>query len=140
MAVSQMRRLKPREQSRPQTWSPEESPRLLRGAPILTVATQQLPQGWGVWGCGPGWHSLVHVALGAGREVRLHHRLELRLVAAVFEHRVVMVTAEDEGFVVRQPGAVEAKVVAAFVVRVRLTDPEVCGQDCKTESPARWGP
>lgn len=28
----------------------------------------------------------------------------------------------------------EAEVVAAFVVRVRLTDPEVRGQDCKTES------
>lgn len=82
----------------------------------------------------------MHVALGAGREVRLRHRLELRLVAAVFEHRVVMVTAKDEGFVVRQPGAVEAEVVAAFVVCVRLTDPEVCGQDCKTESPARRRP
>lgn len=77
----------------------------------------------------------MHVALGAGREVRLHHRLELSLVAAVFENRVVMVTAEDEGFVVREPGAVEAKVVAAFVVRVRLTDPKMRGQDWKTESP-----
>lgn len=81
-----------------------------------------------------GWYSLVHVALGAGREVCLHDRLELRLVAAVFEDRVVMVTAEDEGFVVREPGAVKAKVVAAFVVRVRLTDPEMCGQDWNTET------
>lgn len=45
-------------------------------------------------------YSLVHVALGAGRKVCLHDRLELRLVAAVFEDRVVMVTAEDKGFVV----------------------------------------
>jgi hypothetical protein len=30
---------------------------------------------------------------------------------------------------------VEAEVVAAFVVRVRLTDPEMRGQDCKKESP-----
>lgn len=80
-------------------------------------------------GVAPGWHLLVHVAFGAGCEVRLHHRLELCLVAAVFENRVVMVTAEDEGFVVREPGAVEAKVVTAFVVRVWLTDPEMCGQD-----------
>ena len=76
---------------------------------------------------------VVHVALGAGREVCLHDRLELRLVAAVFEDSVVMVTAEDEGFVVREPGAVEAKVVAAFVIRVRLTDPEMCGQDCRKQ-------
>lgn len=76
----------------------------------------------------------MHVALGAGREVCLHDRLELRLVAAVFEDSVVMVTAEDEGFVVREPGAVEAKVVAAFVVCVRLTDPEMCGQDWNTET------
>lgn len=81
------------------------------------------------------WYLLVHVALGAGREVRLHHRLELCLVAAVFEDRVVMVTAEDEGFVVREPGTVEAEVVAAFVVRVWLTDPEMRGQDWKTEPP-----
>ena len=74
----------------------------------------------------------MHVALGAGREVRLHHRLELCLVAAVFENRVVVVAAEDERFVVREPGAVEAEVVAAFVVRVRLTDPEVRGQGWKT--------
>lgn len=87
----------------------------------------------------PAWHLLVHVALGAGREVRLHHRLELGLVAAVFENRVVMVTAEGEGFVVREPGAVEAKVVVAFVVRVRLTDPEMRGQDWKTESPGSVG-
>lgn len=81
----------------------------------------------------------MHVALGAGREVCLHDRLELRLVAAVFEDRVVMVTAKDEGFVVREPGAVEAKVVAAFVVRVRLTDPEMCGQDWNTETPGLPG-
>lgn len=87
----------------------------------------------------PAWHLLVHVALGAGREVRLHHRLELCLVAAVFENRVVMVTAEGEGFVVREPGTVEAKVVVAFVVRVRLTDPEMRGQDWKTESPGSVG-
>lgn len=49
----------------------------------------------GRWG-----YSLVHVALGAGCEVCLHDRLELCLVAAVFEDGVVMVTAEDEGFVV----------------------------------------
>lgn len=116
------------------------------------MATQQPPRGWGVWsascldGVAPGracgrraWHLLVRVALGAGCEVRLHHRLELRLVAAVFKHRVVMVTAEDEGFVVREPGAVEAKVVVAFVVRVRLTDPEMRGQDWKTESPGSVG-
>lgn len=54
--------------------------------------------GWGSWK--GGWYSLVHVALGAGREVCLHDRLELRLVAAVFEDRVVMVTAQDEGLVV----------------------------------------
>lgn len=89
---------------------------------------------------GPAWYSLVRVALGAGREVRLHHRLKLSLVAAVFENRVVMVTAENEGFVVREPGAVEAKVIAAFVVRVGLTDSEVRGQDWKTESPgSAWG-
>lgn len=82
----------------------------------------------------------MHVALGAGREVRLHHRLELGLVAAVFENCVVMVTAEDEGFVVREPRAVEAEVVAAFVVRVRLTDPEMRGQDWKTESPGSAEP
>lgn len=82
----------------------------------------------------PMGHLLVRVALGAGREVRLHHRLELRLVAAVLENRVVMVTAQDEGFVVREPGAVEAEVVVAFVVRVRLTDPEMRRQDWKTEA------
>lgn len=87
----------------------------------------------------PAWYSLVHVALGTGREVRLHHRLKLRLVAAVFEHRVVMVTAEHEGFVVREPGAVEAKVIAAFVVRVWLTHSEMRGQDWKTESPGSVG-
>lgn len=81
----------------------------------------------------------MHVALGAGREVRLHHRLELCLVAAVFENRVVVVATEDERFVVREPGAVEAEVVAAFVVRVRLTDPEVRGQGWKTESPGVVG-
>lgn len=54
--------------------------------------------GWNSWE--GGWYSLVHVALGAGREVCLHDRLELRLVAAVFEDRVVMVTAQDEGLVV----------------------------------------
>lgn len=81
----------------------------------------------------------MHVALGPRREVRLHHRLKLCLVAAVFENRVVMVTAENEGFVVREPGAVEAEVIAAFVVRVWLTDSEVRGQDWKTESPAQWG-
>lgn len=81
----------------------------------------------------------MHVALGAGREVCLHDRLELRLVAAVFEDSVVMVTAEDEGFVVREPGAVEAKVVAAFVIRVRLTDPEMCGQDWNTETQGLLG-
>lgn len=85
------------------------------------------------------WYSLVHVALGAGCEVCLHDRLELRLVAAVFEDRVVMVTAKDEGFVVREPGAVETKVVAAFMVRVRLTDPEMCGQDWNTETPGLPG-
>lgn len=85
------------------------------------------------------WYSLVHVALGAGCEVCLHDRLELRLVAAVFEDRVVMVTAKDESFVVREPGAVETKVVAAFVVRVRLTDPEMCGQDWNTETPGLPG-
>lgn len=79
------------------------------------------------------------VALRAGREVRLRHRLKLRLVAAVFENCVVMVTAENEGFVVREPGAVEAKVIAAFVVRVWLTDPEMRGQDWKTESPGSAG-
>lgn len=47
-----------------------------------------------------GWYSLVHVALGAGCKVCLHDRLELCLVAAVFEDRVVMVTAKDEGLVV----------------------------------------
>lgn len=89
---------------------------------------------------GPARYSLVRVALGAGREVCLHHRLKLGLVAAVFENRVVMVTAENEGFVVREPGAVEAKVIAAFVVRVGLTDSEVRGQDWKTESPgSAWG-
>lgn len=87
----------------------------------------------------PARYSLVHVALGAGREVRLHHRLKLCLVAAVFENRVVMVTAENEGFVVREPGAVEAKVIAAFVVRIRLTDPEMRRQDWKTESPGSVG-
>ena len=87
----------------------------------------------------PAQYLLVHVALGAGREVRLHHRLELCLIAAVFENRVVMVTAEDEGFVVREPGAVEAKVIAAFVVRVWLTDPEMRGQDWKTQSPGLVG-
>lgn len=86
-----------------------------------------------------GWYLLVHVALGAGSEVCLHDRLELCLVAAVFEDRVVMVTAEDEGFVVREPGAVETKVVAAFVVRVRFTDPEMCRQDWKTETPGSPG-
>lgn len=137
-----MRRLKLRGQNKElhpgqKTRSPEDSPRLLLGPPILAVVPQQLPWGMGClagpppWqrGVAPGWHLLVHVAFGAGCEVRLHHRLELCLVAAVFENRVVMVTAEDEGFVVREPGTVEAKVVAAFVVRVWLTDPEMCGQD-----------
>lgn len=81
----------------------------------------------------------MRVALGAGREVRLHHRLKLCLVAAVLENRVVMVTAENEGFVVREPGAVEAKVIAAFVVRIGLTDPEMRRQDWKTESPGSVG-
>lgn len=33
----------------------------------------------------------------------------------------------------------EAKVVAAFVVRVRLTNPEMCGQDWNTETPGLPG-
>lgn len=94
-------------------------------------------QGSGV--VAPAQYLLVHVALGAGREVCLHHRLELCLIAAVFENRVVMVTAEDEGFVVREPGAVEAKVIAAFVVRVWLTDTEMRGQDWKRRSPGLVG-
>lgn len=81
----------------------------------------------------------MHVALRARCEVCLHDRLELRLVAAVFEDRVVMVTAEEEGLVVREPGAVETEVVAAFVVRVRLTDPEMCRQDWNTGAPGLPG-
>lgn len=65
------------------------------------LVARKLPQGaQGSRTAAPAWYLLVHVALGASREVRLHHRLELCLVAAVFEDRVVMVTAEDEGFVV----------------------------------------
>ena len=132
-----MRRLKSRGQSSPENLSPEDFDKLLPGPPILTLITPQLAGRLGVLAApwldgGPAWYSLVRVALGAGREVRLHHRLELCLVAAVFENCVVMVAAEDEGFVVREPGAVEAEVVAAFVVCVRLTDPEMRGQDWKT--------
>lgn len=45
-----------------------------------------------------------------------------------------MVTAKDVRFVVRETGAVKTKVVATFVVRVRLADPKVRGQHCKTKT------
>lgn len=73
---------------------------MLSGAsPGQRWASGQWPVARAVGRC-RGCYSLVHVALGASRKVCLHDRLELRLVAAVFEDRVVMVTAEDEGFVV----------------------------------------
>lgn len=45
-----------------------------------------------------------------------------------------MVTAKDVGFIVRKTGAVKTKVVATFVVRIRLTDPKMCRQHCKTKN------
>lgn len=45
-----------------------------------------------------------------------------------------MVTAEDVRFVVRKAGAVKTKVVATFVVRVRLADPKMRGQHCRTKT------
>lgn len=145
MPTSQMGTVKAQRAARPGTQVASSLCKAPSRPASLRVLSGASPgQGWAV-GSGQssrevkGWYSLMHVALGAGCEVRLHDRLELRLVAAVFEDRVVMVTAKDEGFVIREPGAVEAKVVAAFVVRVRLTDPEVCGQDWNTETPGLPG-
>lgn len=85
-------------------WEQQSSESQARNLGCLPeVPTGNLPRagvgsGWSSWE--GGWYSLVHVALGAGREVCLHDCLELCLVAAVFEDRVVMVTAQDEGLVV----------------------------------------
>lgn len=136
--ISQMRRHPRKGQSSPENLSPSRPTHPHTDYPTAGWEVGVSWQHPGLTGA-PAWYSLVHVALRAGREVRLHHRLELCLVAAVFENCVVMVTAEDEGFVVREPGAVEAEVVAAFVVCVRLTDPEMRGQDWKTESPGLVG-
>lgn len=68
---------------------------------------------------------LVRIAIGGGREVDLHEHLELGVVAAVLEGRVVVVAAEHVRLVVRQSGAVEAKVVAPLVVGVGLAHPVV---------------
>lgn len=65
-------------------------------------------------------HSLVCVSIRGGGDVELHDCLKLRLVAAVLERCVVMVTAEHVGLVVREARAVKAKVVAPLVVGVGL--------------------
>lgn len=70
--------------------------------------------------------SLVGEAVRAGGEVELHDGLKFGLVAAVLEGGVVMVTAEHVGLVVREAWTVEAEVIAPLVVRVGLTNPEVC--------------
>lgn len=74
--------------------------------------------------------SLVCKSVSTGGEVYLHDALELCFVAAVLEGRVVMVTAEHVGLVVRETGAVEPKVIAPLVVGVRLAHSEMCRQSC----------
>lgn len=59
-------------------------------------------------------------------QVDLHDVLELCIIAAVLESRVVMVTAEHVGLVVGEARAVEAKVVTPLVVSVWLTHPKMC--------------
>lgn len=78
-------------------------------------------------------NSLVSVSIWSGGEVDLHDRLELGLVAAVFESGVVVVTAEHVGLVVGETRAMKAKVVAALLVRVGLAHPVMGWQGCK-----RW--
>ena len=65
------------------------------------------------------------------RDVQLHDALKLCLVAAVLEGRVVMVTAEHVGLVVRETGAVEPKVVVPLVVGVGLAYSKVCRESYK---------
>lgn len=77
-------------------------------------------------------NSLVSVSIWGGGEVELHHRLELGLVAAVFESGVVVVTAEHVGLVVWQARAMKAKVVPALLVRVGLAHPVMGWQSCKS--------
>lgn len=59
-------------------------------------------------------------------QVDLHDVLELCIIAAILESRVVMVTAEHVGLVVGETRALEAEVVTPLVVGVRLAHPEMC--------------
>jgi len=72
----------------------------------------------------------VRVAVGGGGEVELHDGLELGLVAAVLEGRVVVVAAVHVGLVVREARAVEAEVVAPLVVGVGLAHAVVRREGC----------
>ena len=65
---------------------------------------------------------------GARSGVDVHDASELRLIAAVLEGRVVMVTAEQQGPVVRQARAVEAEVRVPLVVGVGLAHAELTGE------------
>lgn len=79
----------------------------------------------------PDLNSLVRVASGSGGGVGLRHGPELRVVAAVLEHGAVVVATQSERLVIRQPRAVEAKVVATALVRVGLAHSEMGRQGCK---------
>lgn len=72
----------------------------------------------------------MRVAVGGGGEVDLHDGLELGLVAAVLEGRVVVVAAEHVRLVVGEARAVEAKVVAPLVVGVGLAHAVVGREGC----------
>lgn len=72
----------------------------------------------------------MRVSVRRGRQVELHDHLELGLVAAVLEGRVVVVAAEHVGLVVGEARAVEAKVVAPLVVGVGLAHAVVSRQSC----------
>ena len=65
---------------------------------------------------------------GAGRSVDVRDASELCLIAAVLEGRVVMVTAIEQGPVVRQAGAVEAEVRVPLVVGVGFAHAELTGE------------
>lgn len=71
-------------------------------------------------------HSLVCVTVWGCCQVDLHDVLELRIIAAVLESRVVMVTAEHVGLVVGEARAMEAEVVPPLMVSVWLAHPKMC--------------
>lgn len=76
------------------------------------------------------FYSLVSITIRGGGEIDLHDGLELCVVAAVLEVRVVVVTAEHVGLIVRKTRAMKSKVVSAFVVSVWFTHSEMSGEGC----------